>query len=195
MNRRLIVYEKFNTTHQKTDQKVSVFKIYLKKIKKKLFSFDEYYKAMLFLAKLISVLKNKLFIMRDVLSTKKIILFKVIMQETTLNRTRDDDEHNHSSSKSNKFFKHQFNWIQQFDKFRHFSNSEKKNKSKSNFEASAQNKRTHAKIKNEKNNRCFKCHKSNHYHRDCSDRNKWSKTTVAKIAAFDAKNENTSSTS
>ena len=112
MNRRLIVYKKFDATYQKTDQKVSVFKIYLKKIKKKLFSFDEYYKAMLFLAKLISVLKNKLFIMRDVLSTKKIILFKVIMQETTLNRTRDDDEHNHSSLKSNKFFEHQINRIQ-----------------------------------------------------------------------------------
>ena len=164
MNRRLIIYEKFDATHQKINQKISVFKIYLKEIKKKLLSFDEYHKAMLFLAKLISVLKNKLFIMRDVLSTKKIILFKVIMQETTLNRTRDDDEHNHSSSKSNKFFEHQFNRTQQSDKFRHLSNSEKRNKSESNFEASAQNKRTHAEMKNEKNNCCFKCHKSNHYY-------------------------------
>ena len=106
MNRRLIVYEKFNAIHQKTDQKVSVFKIYLKEIERELFSFDEYYRTMLFLIKLISVLKNKLFIMRDVLSTKKIILFKVIMQETTLNRTRDDDDYNHSSSKNNKFFEH-----------------------------------------------------------------------------------------
>ena len=110
--------------------------------------------------------------MRNMFSTRKIILFKVIMQETTFNRTRDDDDHNHFSSKNNKFFEHQLNRNQQSDKFRHLSNFKKKNKSESNFEASAQNKRTHAKIKNEKNNRCFKCHKSNHYHRDRSNCNK-----------------------
>ena len=109
VNRRLIIYKKFNATHQKTDQKVSVFKIYLKEIKRKLLSFDEYHKAMLFLIKLISVLKNKLFIMKNVFSIRKTILFKVIMQEITFSRTRDDNEHNHFSSKSNKFFKHQFN--------------------------------------------------------------------------------------
>ena len=127
---------------------------------------------MLFLAKFTSVLKTKLFIMKNVLSIRKTILFKAIMQETTLNRTRDDNEHNHSSSKNNKFFEHQFNRIQQSDKSHHLSNSEMKNKSKSNFEASAQNKRTYAEMKNEKNNRCFKCHKSNYYHRDCLNRNK-----------------------
>ena len=96
VNRRLIVYKKFNAAHQKTNYKISVFKIYLEKIEKKLFSFDEYHKAMLFLAKLISVLKNKLFIIKDVLSIKEIILFKIIMQEITFNRTRDDDDYNHS---------------------------------------------------------------------------------------------------
>ena len=105
--------------------------------------------------------------MKNVLSTKEIILFKVIMQETTLNRTRNDDEHNHFQLKNNKFSKHQLNRNQQSDRFRHFSNSEKKNKSENNFEALAQNKRTHAEMKNEKNNHCFECHKSNHYHRDC----------------------------
>ena len=97
VNRRLIIYEKFDTTHQKTDQKVSVFKIYLEEIKKEQFSFDEYHKVMLFLTKLTSVLKNKLLIMRNVFSIRKTILFKVIMQETILNRTRDDDDYNHSS--------------------------------------------------------------------------------------------------
>ena len=72
--------------------------------------------------------------MRDMLSIKEIILLKVIMQETTLNRTRDDENHNHSSSKSNKFFEHQFNRNQQSDKSRHFNNSEKRSKSESNFE-------------------------------------------------------------
>ena len=62
---------------------------------------------MLFLAKLILMLKNK--IMRNMLSTKEIILFKVIMQEITLNHRRDDDDYNHFQSKNNKFFEHQFN--------------------------------------------------------------------------------------
>ena len=37
INRRLIVYEKFDTIYQKIDQKVIVFKIYLKEIKKEFF--------------------------------------------------------------------------------------------------------------------------------------------------------------
>ena len=95
INRRLIVYEKFDAIHQKINQKVNVFKIYLKEIKKKLSSFNEYYKVMLFLAKLIPMLKNKLFIMKDVPNIKKIILFKIIMQEIILGRTREnDDNHN-----------------------------------------------------------------------------------------------------
>ena len=47
--------------------------------------------------------------MRNMLSIKKTILFKVIIQETTFNRTRDDNDYNYSSSKNNKFFEHQFN--------------------------------------------------------------------------------------
>ena len=64
---------------------------------------------MLFLAKLISVLKNKLFIIKNMLSIRKIILFKAIIQETTLNRTDDNDDYNHSQLKNNKLFEHQFN--------------------------------------------------------------------------------------
>ena len=99
VNRRLIVYEKFDAVHQKINQKVSIFKIYLKEIKKKLFSFDKYHKVMLFLAKLISVLKNKL-------STKETILFKVIIQQITFNCTRDNDDYNYFQLKSNKFFEY-----------------------------------------------------------------------------------------
>ena len=49
-----------------------------------------------FLVKLILVLKNKFFIMRNMFNIKEIILFKAIMQETTLNRTRNDDDYNYS---------------------------------------------------------------------------------------------------
>ena len=104
INRRFIVYKKFDAIHQKIEQKVSVFKIYLKEIEKDLSSFDEYHKVMLFLTKLISVLKNKLLIMKDVFNTKKTILFKTIMQEITLNRTRDGDGNSNNQHKSNKFF-------------------------------------------------------------------------------------------
>ena len=50
---------------------------------------------MLFLIKLISMLKTKLLTMRNMFNIKEIILFKVIMQETIFNCTRDDDDHNH----------------------------------------------------------------------------------------------------
>ena len=172
INRRLIVYEKFDATHQKINQKISVFKIYLKEIKRKLFFFDEYHKVMLFLAKFISMLKNKLFIIENVSNIKKIILSKVIMQEITLSRTREDDDNYNFQQKNNKFFEHQSNRNQQSDKSQHFNNFEKNDKSENHFDAQTQNKRTHAKMKNEKNNYCFECHKSNHYHRDCFDRNK-----------------------
>ena len=58
---------------------------------RELSSFDEYYKVILFLVKLISMLKNKLSIIKDVLNIKKIILFKIIMQKIILSRTREND--------------------------------------------------------------------------------------------------------
>ena len=172
INRRLIVYEKFDATHQKIDQKVSVFKVYLKEIKKELLLFDEYHKAMLFLTKLTSVLKNKLLIMKNVSNTRKTILFKIIMQETTLSRTRESDDNSNNQHKNNKFFDNQFNRNQQSDKARHFNKFEKSGKSDNHFNTSTINKRTHAEMKNEKNNCCFECHKSRHYHRNCSEKNK-----------------------
>ena len=96
VNRRFIAYKKFDATYQKIDQKVNVFKIYLKKKKRELSFFNEYYKAMLFLIKLISALKNKLLIMKNVLNIRKTILFKIIMQKITLSRTRKDDNNNNN---------------------------------------------------------------------------------------------------
>ena len=104
INRQFIVYENFDAIHQKIDQKVNVFKIYLKEIKRELFFFDKYHKTMLFLVKLISVLKNKLLIMKNVSNTKEIILFKIIMQKITLSRTREGDDNNNNQHKNNKFF-------------------------------------------------------------------------------------------
>ena len=78
INHQFIVYENFNAIHQKIDQKVNVFKTYLNKIEKEFF-FDEYHRTMLFLIKFISVLKNKLFIIKDIFNIKKIILFKIVI--------------------------------------------------------------------------------------------------------------------
>ena len=61
---------------------------------------------MLFLAKFISVLRNKLLIIKNVFNLKEIILFKAIRQEIIFNRTRDDNNYNYSQSKSNKVFEH-----------------------------------------------------------------------------------------
>ena len=79
---RFIIYEKFDAIYQKIDQKVDSFKIYLKEISRELSSFDEYHKIMLFLITCTLVLKNKLFIMRDVSNIREIILFKVIYAES-----------------------------------------------------------------------------------------------------------------
>ena len=84
---------------------MSVFKIYLKKIKKELLLFDKYYKVM-FLIKLILMLKNKLFIIKNIFNIKKIILFKVIIQKITLSRTRENDDNHNFQQKNNKFFEH-----------------------------------------------------------------------------------------
>ena len=96
INRWLIVYEKFNAIYQKIDQKVNVFKIYLEKMKRELSYFDEYHKIMLFLIKLTSVLKNKFLIIKDVSNIKETILFKIIMQEITLSRTRESNSNNNN---------------------------------------------------------------------------------------------------
>ena len=101
--------KKFNTIHQKIDQKINVFKIYLKEIKRKLSFFDEYRKVILFLAKFTSILKNKFFITKIVFNIKKTILFKSIMQEIILSHTRENDNNNNNQHKNNKFFDNQFN--------------------------------------------------------------------------------------
>ena len=56
---------------------------------------------------------------------KEIILFKIIMQKIMLSRTREDDDNYYFQQKDNKFFGHQFNRNQQFNKLRHFNNSKK----------------------------------------------------------------------
>ena len=81
INRRFIIYEKFDAIYQKINQKVNVFKISLKKIKRKWPFFNEYYNVMLFLVKLISVLKNKLFIMKNVFNDRRLFYSKSLCKK------------------------------------------------------------------------------------------------------------------
>ena len=61
---------------------------------------------MLFLTKLTPMLKNKLFIMKDVFKIKKIVLFKIIMQKIILNRTCENNNNHNFQQKNNKFFQY-----------------------------------------------------------------------------------------
>ena len=105
---------------------------------------------MLFLVKLIPVLKNKFLIIRNMSNTKKTILFKIIVQKIILSRTRESGDNSNNQYKSNKFFDNQFNRNQQSDKVRHFNKFKKSSKSNNYFNMQTSNKRTHAKIKNKK---------------------------------------------
>ena len=149
---------------------------------------------MLLWIKSISVLKNKLFIIRNMSNIKEIILFKIIMQKITLSRTREGDGNSNNQHKNNKSFHNQFNRNQQSDKVCHLNKFEKNDKWDNHFNTQTSNKRTHVKRKNKKNNRCFKCHKPGYYHWDCSEKNKWNKATVIKMTTLDSKNDEISQT-
>ena len=108
--------------------------------------------------------------MKNVFNIKKTILFKIIIQEIILSWTCESDNNNNTQHKNNKFFDNQFNRNQQFDKVRSFNKFEKSNKLNNHFNTHASNKRTYTKIKNEKNNYCFKYHKSKHHYRNYSEK-------------------------
>ena len=50
------------------------------------------------------MLKNKFLIMRNVSNIKETILFKILIQEITLNCTRENDDNSNHQYKNNKFF-------------------------------------------------------------------------------------------
>ena len=124
----------------------------MKEIKRKLSSFNEYHKDILFLIKLTLVLKNKFFITKNISNIKKTILFKLFIQKIILSRTRKNDDSNNNQHKNNKFFDNQFNRNHQFDKVCHFNKFEKNDKSNNHFNVQTDNKRKHPEIKNKNKN-------------------------------------------
>ena len=104
VNRKFLVYEKFENTKQLFNQKVFVFKIYLKKIESHLFEFIETHRANFFLIKLNAKLKFKILSIDEMFNTREKILIKIIMQKKTLKRVRSNDENIFIHSKLFKSF-------------------------------------------------------------------------------------------
>ena len=101
INRWLIVYERWKNVKQNSNQKISIFKTYLKNLKNYLFDFFENQKTFYFLIKLRSKFKQKIFDTNNVLKTRENILNIVIMQKKNLKRTRENNDNNNLNSNNN----------------------------------------------------------------------------------------------
>ena len=116
VNRKFFVYEKFENVKQLFNQKIFVFKIYLKKTKFYLFEFIETYRANFFLIKLNAKLKFKILNIDKIFNTREKNLIKIIMQKKTLKRTCVKNE----------------NYFIQFKFFKNFLNKSKRFSNKFN---------------------------------------------------------------
>ena len=94
------------------------------------------------------------------------------MQKAILNCMYEDNVSNNNQYRNNKFFDNQFSRNHQSNKIYHFNKFERNDKLNNHFNAQVNNKRTHAEMKNEKINHCFEYYKSEHFHRDCLEKNK-----------------------
>ena len=122
VNRKFFVYEKFENVKQLFNQKIFVFKIYLKKTKFYLFEFIKTHRINFFLIKLNAKLKFKILNIDKIFNTREKILIKIIMQKKTLKRTRSNDENHFIQFK---FFKNSFNKSKRFsNKFNNQFNSQ-----------------------------------------------------------------------
>ena len=92
INRKLFVYERFESVKQLSNQKNFVFKIYLKKTKFHLFKFIETYRANFFLIKLNAKLKFKILSIDKKFNIREKILIKIIMQKKISKRTRSNNK-------------------------------------------------------------------------------------------------------
>ena len=84
VNRRLNVYERWKNVKQNSNQKISIFKIYLKNLKSHLLEFEKIHKAFIFFVKLRFELKQKILNIDNVSNIRKNILGVVIMQKKNL---------------------------------------------------------------------------------------------------------------
>ena len=117
VNRKFFIYEKFENVKQLFNQKIFVFKIYLKKIKFYLFEFIETHRANFFLVKSNAKLKFKILNIDEIFNFREKLLIKIIMQKKILKRVRSNNENNFIHLK---FFKNSFNKLNFF--FNKFNN-------------------------------------------------------------------------
>ena len=89
-----------------------------------------------------------------------------------MNCTREGNNINNNQHKNSKFFDNHINRNYQSDKTCHFNKFEKNNKINNYLNAQTSNNSAHAEIKNKKNNYSFEYHKSEYFHRNCSEKSK-----------------------
>ena len=106
VNRWLNVYERWKNVKQNSNQKISIFKIYLKDLKTHLFELKKIYKTFIFFVKFRFEFKQKILSIDNVSNIRKNILNIVIMQKKNLKRQREnDDNSNFNQNRNDEKFK------------------------------------------------------------------------------------------
>ena len=106
VNRRLNVYKRWKNVKQNSNQKVSIFKIYLKNLKNHLLEFEKIHKTFIFFVKFRFEFKQKILNIDNVSNTRKNILSVVIMQKKNLKRQRENnDNSNFNQNRNDEKFK------------------------------------------------------------------------------------------
>ena len=182
VNRRFYVYERWKSAKQKSNQKVFVFKIYLKDLENYLSKFFENYRVNFFLAKLKFEFKKKILSTNTMSNNRKEILVVAIMQKNTLKRTRKNDAiklNNHQQKLKDKDFSHK-----QRDLFKKSEFSNRKNNGNFFKRTRTNIKRSRKKINNKKS-QCYDCGEYNYYKFNCFNKHKWEQFNIVVAVKFE----------
>ena len=129
-------------TEQKSNQKVTTFKIYLKQLKNHMLELSKIHRANFFLVKFKSKLKSKILDIDNVSNVKKKILAATIMQKTIFERTRFDDENENFENHFNRenFENHKNDFENDFDDDSNKNDFDYKNHINQKFHENSNNK-------------------------------------------------------
>ena len=182
------------------NQKIIVFKIYLKKLKFQLKFFEKTHRAFIFLIKLKFNLKKKILDIDQISKTRESMLKVIVMQKKNLKRARENDDNNSNSNfnqnqNSIKFKKFKNNKFQQQQQFRQNNNQfdRKRQKKKQTF-----NKRfrdvfnANVTFVDMSKIQCYDCDKYEHYKFQCFDEKQFVDVVLNEIS--NSKNEKISQT-
>ena len=198
VNRRLIVYENWERTRQRSNQKVSDFKSELEEYEIHLPSFEKVHRINFFFCKLLSSLKEKLLSIEKMPTTREDLFAKTIMLKKTLKRERrtNDNSANNPNSNNKRGDKGKNKTQQQF---------QQQQQDQSNQNTSNDNERnTRARSKRKRQGeedifkmQCYDCDRMSHYKSSCAFKSKWStyETSVVAVEAnAESKNNQASQT-